>query len=445
MQDQPRWLAHAWAELGQREAEGRANNQRIVALFRDIGQDAQARDEVAWCAAFVGACLERGGELSTRSLRARSYLDWGQSLAEPRLGAIAVLPRGADPALGHVGFLVGATAEAVMLLGGNQGDAVSVEAFDRARVLGFRWPMPRDGKTGDVAAGGVVVAREASLFERALTHVLEMEGGFSNDRYDPGGPTNKGITLSVYAAAKGVALDEIDRAALVAELKRIPDVLVRRIYLERYWHPSQASELAPALALMHFDTAVNHGVGSAIRMLQEAVGTAADGEIGPDTRRAIGRLPVGATIERYAAIRRRRYRALPHFWRFGRGWLNRVNKTEAKARAWLSAAPIPNNDHAQKGDTEMTDTNNETPVAAPKWWGESMTIWGTLVTALSTVLPVIGPLMGINLTGELIQQIGEHVVEIVQAVGGLLGILMTIYGRARADQPLARKTVSLRL
>jgi lysozyme family protein len=29
-----------------------------------------------------------------------------------------------------------------------------------------------------------------------------MEGGYSNDPYDPGGPTNRGITLEAYAAFK---------------------------------------------------------------------------------------------------------------------------------------------------------------------------------------------------------------------------------------------------
>ena len=59
--DQPPWLAAAWAELGQREVRGSADNARISALFRDAGQTAALHDEVAWCAAFVGACLERAG------------------------------------------------------------------------------------------------------------------------------------------------------------------------------------------------------------------------------------------------------------------------------------------------------------------------------------------------------------------------------------------------
>ena len=109
---QARWtsrhgLPTAWAELGQREVAGAADNARIRAFFRDVGQPASLHDEVAWCAAFAGACLERAGHASTRSLMARSYLRWGAALDEGRFGAVAVLSRGSDPAAGHVGFLLG--------------------------------------------------------------------------------------------------------------------------------------------------------------------------------------------------------------------------------------------------------------------------------------------------------------------------------------------------
>ena len=112
---------------------GAANNPNVVRYYADAGHPEVRADEVAWCAAFVGACLERAGVGSTRSLMARSYLAWGQALDEPRTGAIAVLSRGADPSLGHVGFLVGLTASDIVLLAGNQGDAVSVQAFPRSR------------------------------------------------------------------------------------------------------------------------------------------------------------------------------------------------------------------------------------------------------------------------------------------------------------------------
>ena len=84
---------------------------------------------------------------------------------------------------------------------------------------------------------------------------------------------------------------------------------------------------------MHFDAAVNHGVGGAIRLLQAALAVAADGEIGPETLRSARSQSLRSVIERYAVLRRARYRALPHFWRFGRGWLRRVDATEALALA----------------------------------------------------------------------------------------------------------------
>lgn len=84
-------------------------------------------------------------------------------------------------------------------------------------------------------------------------------------------------------------------------------------------------------------------------------------------------------------------------------------------------------------------------ITGPKWWGESMTVWGALMTAVATVLPVVGPLIGIDITPELVKLVGTQAYAVVQAVTGLLGTVMTIYGRARATQPLERRPVSLKL
>ena len=139
---QPRWLALAWGDLGVAETPGADHTRRVVRYYADVGHAQITNDETAWCAAFLGSCLERAGIASTRSLMARSYLGWGEPLGEFRTGAIAVLSRTADPTLGHAGFLIGETADCVILLGGNQSDAVTVEIFPRSRLLGLRWPSP---------------------------------------------------------------------------------------------------------------------------------------------------------------------------------------------------------------------------------------------------------------------------------------------------------------
>jgi uncharacterized membrane protein len=82
-------------------------------------------------------------------------------------------------------------------------------------------------------------------------------------------------------------------------------------------------------------------------------------------------------------------------------------------------------------------TNETTNDSVPaKQWGESMTVWGVLLTAASTLLLVIGPLLGLDTTAELIEQLGRQLTEIVLALGGIIGTLIAIYGLVRATQAI---------
>lgn len=143
--DQPAWLGAAWAEFGVRETPGEADTPEILSYFREVGDTSAETEATPWCAAFAGAMLKRAGYAGTGSLLARSYLGWGEALTEPRLGAVTVLSRGDDPTAGHVGFYLGEAQGKLFLIGGNQGDAVTVAAFDKARLLGLRWPSRRAG------------------------------------------------------------------------------------------------------------------------------------------------------------------------------------------------------------------------------------------------------------------------------------------------------------
>lgn len=135
---EPAWLAEARRHIGVREIPGPAHEARILAWWRAIRRGGIRDDETPWCAAFVGACLEAVGLVSSRFEGALSYLDWGVKLDTAELGAIAVLRREGGA---HVGFVVGRDlAGNIMLLGGNQGNEVNVRAFDTRRVVGYRWP-----------------------------------------------------------------------------------------------------------------------------------------------------------------------------------------------------------------------------------------------------------------------------------------------------------------
>ena len=365
--DQPRWLELAWADLGIAEAPGDADNPLVVRYYADAGHPEVRSDDVAWCAAFVGACLERAGIAGTRSLMARSYLAWGEAAPEPRVGALAVLSRGPDTDIGHVGFLVGLTEANVVLLGGNQADTVSVQSFARSRLLGLRWPATSAASQPAVIQAGAPAPRRNpaadSIFERALAHVLEMEGGYDEDPYDPGGPTNLGITLCRVRARQGhrAHLRQLRGAQGRAEGHPVRH---RAPHLPRRTtgRPLAVPSCRRRSALFHFDAAVNQGVVGAARMLQQAVGAEVDGEIGPLTLAAVAGGPSrkrSPPMPRFAASATA---SLPTFWRFGRGWLARVDATLALASRSPPMPPlVPAPSKQRKADAHVHRSRTHRP------------------------------------------------------------------------------------
>lgn len=96
----------------------------------------------AWCAGYVNATLAQNGMDGTGRLNARSFMNWGQQVDRPQVGDVVVLWRdNPDSWKGHVGFFKGFDENGnVLILGGNQGNKVSVAAYPSNRVLGFRRP-----------------------------------------------------------------------------------------------------------------------------------------------------------------------------------------------------------------------------------------------------------------------------------------------------------------
>ena len=424
---EPAWLVHARSWLGTSERPGSASDPGILAFYRDAGHPEISDDSVAWCAAFAGACLARAGYTPTGSLRARSYLDWGRPLDVPRRGAIAVLSRGSSPALGHVGFLIEDRGDTVLILGGNQGDTVSIAAFPRSRVLGYRWPEE------------MMSLNRTSGFDGALAHVLSLEGGYSGDLADPGGPTYRGITLATFAAHRGETLDASSHVRLTRQLRQLSDTEIAAIYRQRYWLRASCHQLPSPIALMHFDTTVNQGPGRAIQMLQASVGAIVDGEVGPETLGKCRRADPARTIERYAEARRDAYRRLPAFGRFGRGWLSRVEKTRKAALGLSQSTP------STPKPKEPTTMQTKPHLQRTKWWGSSLTLWGVLITAFTAVMPALAPLFGLEISAELAEGIGRELTNLAQGGGGLLGTAIAIYGRLRARGPLIRKRLAMTL
>lgn len=150
------WMPIARDEIGVSEGPG---DQRISQYFASTSLGPQP-SSVPWCSAFVNFCVERSGNVGTKSALARSWLSWGENSAALVPGCIVVLSRG-SPALGHVGLFVGQDAEgSIRLLGGNQHNSVNVSSFPKANILGRRI----SGSAARVAAPPVASANPAGGF-----------------------------------------------------------------------------------------------------------------------------------------------------------------------------------------------------------------------------------------------------------------------------------------
>lgn len=166
MANNPDWLRQARTYIGLREVPGKKHNSKILDWWR-LTHLAFKDDETPWCAGFVGGTLEEVGIKSSRSGAARSYMNWGVKLARPAVGAVVVFWRGSPKGYqGHVGYVVGQDKFGhLMVLGGNQGDTVSIKPFTYGRVLGFYWPkgeaLPGNYNLPTLTSDGKVSTNEA--------------------------------------------------------------------------------------------------------------------------------------------------------------------------------------------------------------------------------------------------------------------------------------------
>ena len=147
------WLKLAQSEIGTSEIVGKHHNPKIIKYYADAGHGWVQDDETAWCAAAVGSWLERAGFAGSKSLAARSYLNWGKKLKKPKKGCIVVLSRGNPKGWqGHVGLYMGETANHIKVLGGNQNNEVNISSYPKSRLLGYRWPITAMNSRTNIAS-----------------------------------------------------------------------------------------------------------------------------------------------------------------------------------------------------------------------------------------------------------------------------------------------------
>lgn len=146
-------------------------------------------------------------------------------------------------------------------------------------------------------------------FDQAFDRLISNEGGYVNNPRDPGGETKFGISKRSYPALEIEALNRED---------------ARAIYLRDFWKRGRMDEYDGAISFQVFDAAVNHGMGTALRLLQRAAGVADDGYIGPVTVAAVKAKSVTDMLMLFVAYRIKFWTKLSTWDEFGRGWANRA-------------------------------------------------------------------------------------------------------------------------
>ena len=177
-------------------------------------------------------------------------------------------------------------------------------------------------------------------FQRSLSLVLKHEGGWADHPADPGGATNRGITIAVFREVYG-------KGKTVDDLKRITDEQVAHIYRTRYWAKVRGDDLPAGLDYAVFDFAVNSGPARAAKYLQRIVGVMQDGVIGPQTLAAVAEHDPAKLITRLCDDRLAFLKGLSTWPTFGKGWSRRVEDVRRDALAMVGATQAPASDNTQ--------------------------------------------------------------------------------------------------
>jgi uncharacterized protein (TIGR02594 family) len=161
---EPPWVTEMKAVFGLHEER---DAKRLREWLSSDGHTLGDPNVLPWCGDAVETAIRRAlpdeplpGALGENPYFARNWALFGEDvMSAPPYGAVGVFSRG--PSAGHVGFLVGRTDVGVMVLGGNQGDSISVVQIASGRLLAARFPRtwggPRRPLPKKVFGGGVSV------------------------------------------------------------------------------------------------------------------------------------------------------------------------------------------------------------------------------------------------------------------------------------------------
>ena len=155
--------------------------------------------------------------------------------------------------------------------------------------------------------------------DQIIALVIQLEGGLVDNPADPGGRTNMGITQRYLDNAR------THDATLPATVDALTVAQVTQLYQTDQWATVDGDNLPAAIATLAFDGAVNEGPGTAVMLLQQALGILADGKMGSGTRGAVNGANWAKLAAEYAARRAVHYATIGAGKSvFELGWMRRL-------------------------------------------------------------------------------------------------------------------------
>lgn len=161
----------------------------------------------------------------------------------------------------------------------------------------------------------------ADRFDIFIRRILSHEGGYTDNRKDPGNWTGGKVGVGELKGTKfGIAANTYPHL----DIKNLTLDQAAAIYRRDYWDKARAGDMPPAVGFQLLDAAVNSGVGRATRWLQSAAGATPDGVIGPLTLAAIKKTDACDLVLRFLAERLEFMTDLSVWPTFGKGWARRI-------------------------------------------------------------------------------------------------------------------------
>ncbi len=141
------WIIEGKKVFGLHEVN---DNAALRAWLKSDGKTLGDPKALPWCGDYVETCIKKTlpketfpGALGENPYWARNWALFGKEV-KPCYGAVGVFVRDGG---GHVGFLVGEDATDWYVLGGNQGNTVSIVRIAKNRMIAARWPSTAEAST----------------------------------------------------------------------------------------------------------------------------------------------------------------------------------------------------------------------------------------------------------------------------------------------------------